>query len=122
MVQTATKKAATGKRRDPEHGTAGIVSICHPARPACHPGRAIAIAMSKEIELPAQKSTRAFPDQELVHAFGQAAVQIVEWIRRADAAPGTKLANLARVADAADILKARLQAEVFAAESSLGES
>lgn len=55
-------------------------------------------------------------NQELVHQYGQTVVQIVEWIRRCDAPASTKLAVLSRIADVADILRARLTAEVRAGE------
>jgi len=50
-------------------------------------------------------------DTELCHAFGAAACQMAEWIRRCDADACNKREALSRIADVADLHLSRLKAE-----------
>ena len=58
-----------------------------------------------------QMTERERNDTELCHAFGAAACQMVEWIRRCDADPCNKREALSRIADVADLHLSRLKAE-----------
>ena len=55
---------------------------------------------------------RQLADAELVHAFGETAVKIIQWIKESDAAPSLKLSELSRIAEVADIFHGRLAAEI----------